>query len=254
MLKLERRERIKEYLVKNEYADIKLLAEIMNVSTATIRRALQELQEEQVVEITHGGATLAKKGSLYEHPYMVKRQLHLKEKTRIANEAVNLINRKESVFLDSSSTVYGMAQFVAKLQEVNIATNDIAIASALHDLDTIDVSVIGGTLRKHYFTLTGFFAESIMKDLCFDLAFMGFDTVSSKSGLMITNIEEVQIKRMIINASNKVVVLCDHSKFEKEAFLNVCSIKDVDMIITGKELDDSIYNKYIDLGVKIVRV
>ncbi|HOV39533.1 MAG TPA: hypothetical protein PLG79_12465, partial [Spirochaetales bacterium] len=64
----------------------------------------------------------------------------------------------------------------------------------------------------------------------------------------------VQIKRKVIAASKNVIVLCDHSKFEQESFLNICGFEDVDMVITGKELSEEIYKKYIDAGINLVRV
>jgi DeoR/GlpR family transcriptional regulator of sugar metabolism len=254
LLQIERLEKIKEYLVKNEYADIIKLAEILDVSTATIRRALKQLHNDKIVDLTRGGATLTKKGNLYEHPYLVKRQMHAEEKRRIANEAVKHIDKNESIFLDSSSTVYEMCRFLTGFHNITVATNDVLIAGALTNAEDLTVSVIGGSLRKHYYTLTGYFSEMIMKDLCFDHAFIGIDTVSLKGGLMITNIEEVQIKRKIVKASNEVIVLCDHAKFEQESFLNVCAFDDIDMIISGKELDQEIYRKYIDAGVNLILV
>jgi DeoR/GlpR family transcriptional regulator of sugar metabolism len=254
MLQIERLEKIKEYLVKNEYADILKLSEILDVSTATVRRALKQLHNDKIVDLTRGGAALAKKGNLYEHPYLVKRQMHAEEKRRIANEAVRHIDKNESVFLDSSSTVYEMTRYLMGFQNITVATNDVLIAGALTNAEDITVSVVGGSLRKHYYTLTGYFSEMIMKDLCFDHAFLGIDTISLKGGLMITNIEEVQIKRKVVQAANEVIVLCDHSKFEQESFLNVCGFDDIDMIITGKELDEAIYKKYVDAGVHIVLV
>ncbi len=254
MLQAERLEKIKEHLVKHEFADIHELAEILHISTATVRRALKKLENDKIVELTRGGAALAKKGSVYEHPYLIKQQLNAEEKHRIAGEAIRHIHVNESVFLDSSSTVYEMTHYLTRFHNVMVATNDVLIASALTNAENITVSVIGGTLRKHYYTLTGYFAELIIKDICFDYAFLGVDTISLKGGLMITNIEEVQIKRKVIAASKNMIVLCDHSKFEQESFLNICGFEDVDMVITGKELSEEIYKKYIDAGINLVRV
>lgn len=254
MLKIERREKIKSYLLQEKFANIKDIADKLEVSTSTVRRTLKELEEEGIVELSHGGVTLQNTGLIYEQPYSVRRQTNIEEKIRIAAEAVKQIEHNESIYLDSSATVFQMTKFLPELSSVNIATNDIAIANALSDCETIDVSVIGGSLRKHYYTLSGFFSETIMKNLFFDIAFMGFDAVSLQNGLMITNIEEVQIKRMAIQAAKKVVVMCDHSKFEKEAFLNICGLDKIDTMITGKELDRVIHNRLIDAGVHIVLV
>ena len=72
MLKIERKEKIKTYLMSNSFANIKDLAVSMDVSTATIRRTLRELEEEGIVELTHGGVVLKESGHLYEQPYQVK--------------------------------------------------------------------------------------------------------------------------------------------------------------------------------------
>ena len=241
MLQIERLEKIKEFLVKKEYANINELAEYIDVSTSTIRRYLKKLEYDKIIEITRGGATLAKKGNIYEHPYLVKRQMHLEEKKRIAAEAISYINENQSVYLDSSSTVYEMTKILNKFNNLMVSTNDVLIASALSNSDYLTVTVVGGTLRRHYYTLTGYFSDLILKDLYFDVSFIGVDTISLKGGLMITNIEEIPIKRRVINSSKKVIVLCDHSKFEQQSFLNICSFDKVNLIITGKELSDDIY-------------
>lgn len=254
MLQLERLEKIKEHLIKNEYADMDELAQILDVSTATVRRSLKQLENDSLVELTRGGARLAKKGHLYEHPYLVKREMNAAEKRRIVHKAVGLIGKNESVFLDSSSTVYEMTRFLKEFHQITVATNDVLIAGALTDAEDITVNVIGGTLRKHYYTLSGYFSEMILDELRFDYTFLGIDSISLKGGLMITNVEEVRVKKKAARLANKVVVLCDHSKYEQEAFLNVIGFDEVAMVITGEELDKDTYQRYVDAGVNIVLV
>jgi DeoR family transcriptional regulator, fructose operon transcriptional repressor len=254
MLPIERLERIKEYIATNEFADINDLAQMLEVSTATVRRSLKQLENDRVVNLTRGGATLAKKGAVYEHPYMVKRHLNADEKRRIAQEASRRVGKNQSFFLDSSSTVFEMTSFVSGGSPMVVATNDVLIAAELTNSENLSVSVIGGTLRKGYYTLTGYFAEMAFRDVSFDYAFLGIDTISLRGGLMITNSEEVQIKRKVADSSNRVVVLCDHSKFEQESFLHVCGFDRVDEVITGRELDDEVYRRYLDNGVNLTRV
>jgi DeoR/GlpR family transcriptional regulator of sugar metabolism len=254
MLQLERLERIREYLVENEYADINRLKDILEVSGATVRRCLKRMEVEGTVILSRGGATLSKKGNIYEYPYQVKQQMNAEEKRRIAFEAVKHVHRNESIFLDSSTTVFEMTKFLVNFSNITVATNDIYIAQNLNNAENLAVTVIGGTLRRHYYTLTGYFAETALKGLCFDRAFLGIDALSLKSGFMITNIEEVQVKSKVISCSKEVVVLCDHSKFNQESFLNICGFKDIDMIITGAELDKEIAKNYSDEGVNLILI
>ena len=171
-----------------------------------------------------------------------------------AKEAVQYINKNESIFLDSGSTVFEMTRFLEAFDHITVATNDLYIAQNLTNAESVEVTVIGGSLRKHYYTLTGFFAGLVLENLRFDHAFLGIDTISQKGGLMITNIEEVELKRKVKERANNTIILCDHSKFEQESFLKVCNLEDVDVIITGKELDRDVYKRYVDAGVNIVVV
>lgn len=253
MLPIQRLERIKDYLLKHEFASFAELADMLSVSTATVRRSLRQLEHDNFVQITRGGATLATNGKRYEHPYMVKRRLHAAEKRHIAAEASKRLHKNQTVFLDSSSTVFEMTRFIPQLSGVVVATNDVLIAAELTNAEDTSVSVLGGTLRRGYYTLTGYFSEMAIRDLAFDYAFLGIDAISLKGGLMITNSEEVQIKRKVVAAANETIVLCDHSKFDQDSFLHVCGLDSIDMVITGKELDDETYTRYVEHGINVIR-
>ena len=155
MLQIERLDYIKQLLEANGSVSTSELIERLNVSKATVHRYLNRLQEERFAELTRGGAILAKKGGLYEQPYRVKRNQFTEEKSRIAHSASQMIRRNESIFLDSSSTVFEMTKYIGSYKDLLVATNDVLIASSLSEAEGITVSVIGGTLRKHFYTLTG---------------------------------------------------------------------------------------------------
>ena len=85
-----------------------------------------------------GGVVLKETGHMYEQPYIVKRKSNSEEKKRIAAEAVKYIKKNESIYLGSSSTVFEITGFLTKLQSLNVATNDIAIAHALYNFENLD--------------------------------------------------------------------------------------------------------------------
>lgn len=251
MLKAERMDKIREYIVKNKYVNINDLAIHFNISTATVRRCLKQLEKENFVESVRGGAVLISDGNTFEQSYQVKRQQNIDEKKRIAEAACSFISSNNSIFLDSSSTVFEMTTILTSMKHITVLTNDVFIASALSPAKDIDVTVTGGTLRKTFYTLTGFLAERVLKDVSVDYAFMGIDAINSQGNFMITNTEEVTIKQIIAERANKVIVLCDHSKFNRQAFLSLWDNKHIHLVITGKELGDDEYKHYTDLGLNI---
>lgn len=254
MLNAERLERIRKYIAKNKFASIKDLAVEFNTSTATIRRCLKQLEEERFIQSVRGGAVLASSGSSFEQPYQTKRLQNIDEKIRISQAACKLISGNDSIFLDSSSTVYEMTKILINKKNITVSTNDVAIASALNQAKDITTTVTGGTLRKQFFTLTGFLAEKNLEQMYVDYAFMGVDAISTKGHFMITNTEEIGIKRAAVDCASKAIVLCDHSKFNSQAFISLWDCTNIDLIITGNELGEESFKYYTDLGLKIEMV
>lgn len=254
MLQAERLEKIRDYLVANKYASIAELAEAFETSPATIRRGLKELEQKKVVESIRGGAVLRGSGNTFEHPYPVKRRRNETEKRRIAAYASSLISANNSVYLDASSTVREMAEFLRHKQGVSVCTNDVLIAGDLSSADGLVVMVTGGVLRQGFYSLSGYFADHFASRTRVDYAFMGIDAISKENGLMLTNIEDVGIKQKIGEHAGELIVLADHEKFEQMAFLQAWNFSQIALVITGTELSDEVFREYQELGLKIKRV
>ena len=254
MLQAERLEKIRDYLVANKYASIAELAETFQTSPATIRRSLKELEQKKVVENIRGGAVLRGSGNTFEHPYSIKRRRNETEKKRIAAYAASLISANNSIYLDASSTVREMAEFLHSKQGVSVCTNDVLIAGDLSSASNLVVMVTGGVLRQGFYSLSGYFADQFVSRTQVDYAFMGIDAISLENGLMLTNIEEVGIKQKIGEHSGELIVLADHEKFGHMAFLKAWDFSEIALVITGAELPDEVFHEYQELGLKIKRV
>ena len=254
MLSIQRLEKVRDYILQNKYANINELAELFGTSAATIRRCLKQLEQEKLVESVRGGAVLISKGSIFEPPYMIKKKQNESEKKRIAEEACRYINANSSIFLDASTTVYEISHFMQSKKNISICTNDVYITCALNNLQDVCVTVTGGVLRNGYYTLSGFYAEKMLSEMQLDYAFMAVDAITDKGKFTITNTEELGIKRAAVQAANHTIVLCDHSKFKRTALLSLWEPEKVDLIITGKELGEEMYQEYTDMGFTIKMV
>lgn len=254
MLQAERLEKIRDYLVANKYASINELAEALQTSPATIRRSLKELEQKKVVESIRGGAVLWGSGNTFEHPYPIKRRRNETEKRRIAAYAASLLSANSSIYLDASSTVREMTEFLHTKQGISVCTNDVLIAGDLSAAKDLVVMVTGGVLRQGFYSLSGFFADQFVSRMQVDYAFMGIDAISPTNGLMLTNAEDISIKRKVAQMSGDLFILADHEKFHNSAFLKAWDYEEVAMVITGNELSDELYAQYTDLGLKIKRV
>ncbi|MBQ8669976.1 MAG: DeoR/GlpR transcriptional regulator [Oscillospiraceae bacterium] len=239
MLKSERLERIEEYINHNRYVTIPQLAEEFGISASTIRRDLEALGEAGRVELTRGGVMSLHRKVSEEASYHEKTLANREEKARIAAAAARMIKPGCTLFVDSGTTTRELVPFLKEGQGLKLVTNDLLIASELSSAQGVEVILPGGLLRRGYYTLTGSQAEEMVSSMRADLTFMGFDAVRPR-GFMISNQEEVGLKRAMARCGSRLVVLCDHTKFESDSFITVCPLADASLIITGKELEEGI--------------
>lgn len=254
MLKYERLERIEEYVNQNKYATITDLAEFFGISSATIRRDLELLGSQQRVTLTRGGVVSNRKNVTEEQSYTEKLGANQQEKNRIAQAAAQLIQEGNTILVDSGTTNRAMIPYLLEISHLGVVTNDVVMAAELTGHPGAEVTLLGGTLRKGYFTLTGHYAESMVSQMRADIAFLGMDSVSLRSGCMIANMNEVGLKRAIAAAARQVVVVCDHTKLETESFITVFPLDQVDLFITGRELNPRIAAAMQEMGLKLQQV
>ena len=239
MLRYERLERIEEYINHNRYVTIPQLAKRFDISPSTIRRDLEALGEAGRVELTRDGVMSLHRNVSEEASYNEKVQANRDEKARIAAAAARLIKPGSTLFVDSGTTTRELVPYLKEGQGLKLVTNDLLIASELSCAQGVEVIVPGGLLRRGYFTLTGSQAEEMVSSMRADLTFMGFDAVRPQ-GFMISNHEEAGLKRAMARAGRQLVVMCDHTKFESDSFITVCPLESAGVIITGKELDETL--------------
>ena len=159
----ERLKIIKELINTKNIVSIEDLHKILNVSRATVRRDLRELNKNGKLTRVHGGAVSNEFGSINEPPYIIRKDYFIQEKMRIADAASKHIQPGEKIILDSSTTVMGLTKNLGTISNLTVITNDLLIANKLAMINEINLLVVGGELRKQFYTLTGIFSHMILK-------------------------------------------------------------------------------------------
>ncbi|MBQ9942387.1 MAG: DeoR/GlpR transcriptional regulator [Christensenellaceae bacterium] len=254
MLQIERQQKILEILDEKDLVTIPQLEDLLEASKATIYRDIKALQKEGKLEFVRGGISKAPFDRRVELPYQVKRSSNVEEKRRIAREAADSIHPGSTVWLDSSTTVFEMVKYLDPEKNLKVITNDLMVAAELTATPGIECHVVGGTLRKGYFTLVGLFAMNNLKDVQIDTAFFGTNALGLKGGAMIISTDEVALKQQVLRASAENILLVDHTKFGTSAFLSFCDTDQFDQIITGSELPDNVYDEYLAADINLLRV
>ncbi|WP_456376303.1 DeoR/GlpR family DNA-binding transcription regulator [Lutibacter sp.] len=249
MLKEERQHYILEQIkFKRKVLSSELSIEL-NVSEDTIRRDLNDLSSKGLIKKVHGGALpLNNKALSYEE----RSNYNLKEKNIIAKKAVNLIKDGQVIIMSGSTTNLQLAKIIPSNINATIYTYSLPIALQLTEHPSIEIIFIGGKLYKPAQVTIGLDVVSSISQLRTDLCFMGTEGINVSSGMTEPNWEVSHIKKCMISASDKVIVLCTKSKINKIKRYAVAPIHKIDTIITNSDPTDALFSNFKENGITIL--
>jgi len=234
MLPAARKRQIVELVSERAGCSVDELAADLDCSKATIRRDLNDLADEQLIERSHGGAVPATTVG-QEQTYGQKEVQNLDAKMAIAERAVEEIHENQVVFFDSGSTTMQVARKAPKDGSFLAVTNSPLLGLELGKEDA-EVKLTGGSLRRPTRALVGPTAERFMERTTFDLLFLGTNAIDPEQGLMTPNEDEARLKELMIQKAQRVVLLADVSKLDEQSFLGFADFEDVDVFVTDGTL------------------
>ena len=244
-----------EFLQERGFVRVRELSNRFGVSTVTVRNDLQALEERHLAHRVHGGAMPVDRAR-GERSFEEVATQHAPQKRAIAEAAVALISPGESILLDVGTTTAALASaLVARtsLSEVNVITNGLSIALTLEAAHPrLSIVVTGGTLRPKQHSLVDPLAGSMLKTLSVDTVFLGCNGIDADAGVTNINLAEADIKRTMIAASQRCVVLADSTKFGVRALATVCEIDAVDVVVTDAGVGGEDIEWLKDRGVDVI--
>ncbi|MFV0252746.1 MAG: DeoR/GlpR family DNA-binding transcription regulator [Beutenbergiaceae bacterium] len=205
----------------------------LNASAETIRKDLIALEQRGLLRRVHGGALHVE--SMTFEPDVSARQEHSGQKDRIAMAAVAHLPESGAVLIDAGSTTRAFVDHLPN-RSLTVYTNALAIALAAAPLPNVSVATFGGRVRPSTTAEVGSFALLAIRQMHFDVAFVGANAISVEHGLSTPDPDEAAIKAEMIANSERVVLLTDHSKFAQRSLVRYAEVADLDLIITGTEL------------------
>jgi DeoR/GlpR family transcriptional regulator of sugar metabolism len=255
LIPARRRALILERLRLRGVAAITQLADDLQVSASTIRRDLEVLTEEGHLERTHGGA-LSHRGPLatFEPEAAAAASAAVAEKAAIGEAAAQRLTAGGSVVLDAGSTVSAAARaLVARDIPLTGVTNSLAAAQLCGSAAAIRVIVIGGTLRTGSATLWGEPGRRFLTDLQADLCFLGAHAITDAL-VTESSLEGAEIKRALMGAARRTILLADSSKFQRRSFCAVCTMSELDEVITDDAIPPPALTALQEAGVTVTLV
>lgn len=251
MLALQRRRKILELLEEEGSARVSSLSRIFKVSEPTVRQDLVKLEEEGSIVREHGGAFLK------SVPQQVKslslRHLeNMDRKIRIGRKAAEFVHSEDSLILDAGSTTTEVARNLVSCRNLMVVTNALNIALLLGTEQSNSIMVTGGEFKAPTLSLTGEKAAAFFAQIHVNKCFLAAGGVSLESGLSYPGLNDLPVKKAMIEAASEVYLVADSTKIGKASFATLGPIEMVHVLITDDGISAADRGALEARGVKVV--
>lgn len=239
MLARQRQEVILEEIRRTGAVQVSDLVVRLGVSDMTIRRDLDRLARDGLVEKVYGGATSTLGRSTDEPGFEAKSVRQLAEKEAIAVEAASLVRPGTAIGLSAGTTTWTFARHLDDIPDLTVVTNSVRVADVLQQRGRSDRTVIlTGGVRTPSDALVGPVAVQALRSLHLDLVFLGVHGFAPRAGFTTPNLHESETSRALAQAANRLVVLADHAKWATVGISTIVSLDEVDIVVTDDGLPD----------------
>jgi DeoR/GlpR family transcriptional regulator of sugar metabolism len=250
MLRTHRHSEIMRLLRAEGPTAVADLAATLGVSAATIRRDLAELGTQGTLRRVRGGAqVLTDEDST--RPFEQVATCDTEDKAAVAEKAAELVSDGDVLLLDVGTTVACLARALRR-RPVTVITSSLAVLDVLRDDPRVELVLLGGVVRQSYLSMVGLLTETGLGQVRADLAFLGTSGVRLDGEVLDTTQVEVPVKRAMMAAADRSVLLADRHKFPGMGALKVCHVADLETLVTNEGLDQTVLESPAFSGVEVL--
>lgn len=247
----ERRSKILELLHQNQKVVVSELSNILGTSSVTIRNDLNELSNLGLVKRFHGGADKVETSKLI-FPYVNQNKGSEVLKETLANFTSDLIQDGDTLFINSGTTTYQVAQRLRQKKNLSLVTNSINIAVLLADIPSFRVKLLGGDINNQFMFVFGNDSLDQLAKYRADKTILSVSGFSCSSyGLTTYHPEEASLDRLMMERSRETIVVADSTKYNYEGFYKVTELAHASKLVTNTDLGEDASSRIRGLGVEL---
>ncbi len=244
-----RRGLILDRVRRTGYATVEALAAEFGVTPQTIRRDINDLCDQQLLQRHHGGAGLP---STVENVAYPDRQVMMhEEKRRIGKLVARHIPNRSSLFLNIGTTTEEVARCLLEHEELRVVTNNLHVAALLAENPGFEVIVTGGVVRARDRGIVGEATLDLIRQFRVDLGVIGISGIDPDGSLLDFDYREVRVAQAIIENSREVLLCADHTKFGRNAMVRLGHVDQIDALFTDAEPPPPFGGLLADSGVTV---
>ena len=247
----ERRKYILDHIVKDGFVKVSELAESLGVTQTTIRKDLNYLEAQGVLQRAHGSA-IPPSQQMMDLNLSAKKLINFEAKQKIAEKAASLIKSDDSILVASGSTISLFAEALKPKGRLKVVSISVNISAHLGDIPGITVMQVGGILYGNTLSVLGAEASKTIENLYCSKVFFGGDGIDLDYGLTCGTGEEASITQKMMQSSQTKIVLSDSSKVGQRGFARICEVGDIDILITDSGMPLETRQRIENMGVKLI--
>lgn len=244
----ERRGRVLEFVRQRGFASLDELASLLDVSSSTIRRDVDALEESGEAKRTHGGVFYT--GPSPKLPHFEQRQrFEWDRKKQIAACAAQLVQDGDTILLDGGSTTYELALQLAD-RNLQVVTNSLPVATLFASRGNNDLVLIGGYVHQRTGVCLGPYANQMLQQLSVRRAFLSVAGISDL-GCFNSNLLLVETERAMMRSADEVIVLADSTKFGHRSLALMGSLDQIHTLVADANIPGEWRAKLVAAGVRV---
>jgi DeoR family transcriptional regulator, fructose operon transcriptional repressor len=255
MLIAQRQTRLRELLAQRRILPLEVLSRELDVSPSTVRRDVEALELQGLVQRTHGGVIWTGDRPTTPTPtrayaFNQRMSVQFDAKRRIARAAAALVPAGQTILLDGGTTTFHLAEQL-RGQSLQLITNSLPIANLFMDDDNVELIITGGLMYPRYGVMLGPAAENFIATI--HASRMFFSSAGIYEGALYNqNLLLVAAEKRMMEQSQQVVLLADSEKFGQQALARLCDLSDVDVVVSDSGLADNHRRAIADAGCELI--
>jgi DeoR/GlpR family transcriptional regulator of sugar metabolism len=248
---LERQEQLLKFVEQRQRVTVDQICYRFEVSPATVRRDLEALAEQGVIERFHGGARAIRQAPP-EAPVVHRAISQAAEKQRIGQAAANLVKDGETVFLGSGTTVLEVARQLKDRPNLTVITNSLLVLNVLADAPGLTLIALGGFFRPSEMSMIGHLTEQALQEVHAHKTIIGIRALDIERGLTNDYLPETKTDRTILAQSSEVIIVADHTKCGRASTAFVAPITTIQTLVTDRQAPPEFVEALKARGINVV--
>nr|WP_240162343.1 DeoR family transcriptional regulator [Glaciimonas sp. PAMC28666] len=244
-----RQQEIINYVQRESFVTVENLANRFGMTQQTIRRDVNMLAEQNLLQRYHGGVGLP--SSAENIAYGDRQGLQSEEKRRIAALVAEHIPDQATLFINIGTTTEEVAKALSRRRNLRVITNNLNVAAIMSGYPGCEVIIAGGVVRARDLGVTGEETIDFIQRFKVDFGIIGISSIDPDGALRDYDYREVRVAEAIIAHSRSVFLVADHSKFMRPALVQLSELSKIDALFTDQPIPETLVNVFKEANTKV---